>query len=348
MRGFRKTCLSVLCVLCMLGLVSAASLGLYYHSDLQYYMDAGQRASLAGTLDALIIGSSHGWYGISTQILDEESGVCSYNLSGGVMPVQAKLTLLEKELKRNPVKTVLIEITCDSMRRDSGADFAEGDEAFIARLDTWGERLDYLRGLSPNDWVNVYSRALLRGFQCWLQLLKGGGGKSLVKGYYPHEANDISIPAGQIAGACQSERYSLEGYLQENMDGYSDLIALCRQYGAEPVVLVAPVSDRMNWTMAGLQDFHDWLSAFCAERDCPFYDFNLLIDRYALLNDRQSFLDAGHLSQTGAEAFTGKLAAVLSKAAAGESTEGCFYADYDQMLADSPYARVDPEGTKGD
>ena len=339
MRNFKRTAFSVLCFLVVVALISVACIGFYYHTEWQHFMDGRVRRSLSGSLDFLIIGSSLAWNGFAPQVLDEELGVNSYNLSSGVMPMHAKTLMVEKELKRNPVKTVLIEIAYDTLTRDTAQDYSEGDEMVIARMDSWGERFEYMRTyLSINDVMNVYSRALLRGVQAWLTLFRGEEGVVPArKGYYPRVSNDQTIAPEDVAAAYHKKTFSLADYRQVNVDELVDLIETCRAYGAEPILVTFPISDRANWTIDHLVDYGVWMEEFCREHGCAFYNCNLLRDRYDLFSDSVSFFDPEHLSDAGAQAFTRRFSELLGEVWAGESIADAFYSDSDAMLQDSPY-----------
>ena len=342
MRNFKRVGLSLLCFACMAAVVSAAVLGLYYNTELQYFMDSRLRRELAGSVDLLVMGSSHAWNGIVPQVLDETLGANSYNLSGGIVPMYAKILMVEKELRRNPVETVLIEVAYDTMTRDNATDYAEGDEIIIARLDNWGERLDYMRRfLSLSDMGNVYSRALLRGVQAWLALFTGGGGvDDAAKGYYAKDGNDVTIPPDKVDALYCSKDFAdvMADYRQVNLEQLEQLIQVCRQYGAEPILINTPLSDHENWKMQNWALFSDWFQGFAEAQGCRAYDFNLLRNRYALFSDDRSFRDECHLCRVGAQVFTEELARILLRAKSGEDVSGAFYGSYEEMLKDSPYA----------
>ena len=105
----------------------------------------------------------------------------------------------------------------------------------------------------------------------------------------------------------------------------------------QPVVVVVPVSDRHLWRTEGEEDCRLWLESFCREQGCPFYDFNLLRDRYELFSDKESFRDGGHLCSRGAETFTAVFADLMERAERGENIDGCFFDSYDELLRQSPY-----------
>ena len=339
MRNSKRVLLSVVCFVLVFALFAALSLGIYYGSETLAIMDSRVRASLAGSLDRLMIGSSHAWNGFMPAVFDVRLHSSSYNLSGGVFPMYAKNYFLQKELERNPLKIVYIEISDDTLTRTNEHDYAEGDEIAIARLDSWGERLTYMkRFLSFNDCVNVYSRALLRGGQAAVAILQG---KSTLdhaaRGYYGKDGTDVSLSHEEAEREHNVDKITPADYREENIEGLTTLIKTCRDAGIQPVIVVMPVSDTHLWKTEGEEEFRLWIENYGREQNCPVYDFNLLRERYELFSDKTSFRDGGHLSKRGAETFTTVFAELMEKAEQGGEISDRVFDSYDELLQASPY-----------
>lgn len=339
MRNSKRVLLSVVCFVLVFALFAALSLGIYYGSETLAIMDSRVRASLAGSLDRLMIGSSHAWNGFMPAVFDARLHSSSYNLSGGVFPMYAKNYFLQKELARNPLKIVYIEISDDTLTRSNERDYAEGDEIAIARLDSWGERLSYMkRFLRFNDCVNVYSRALLRGGQAAVAVLQGKTTLDYAaRGYYGKDGIDVSLSPEEAEREHNVDKIAPADYRAENIEGLTTLIETCRDAGIQPVIVVLPVSDTHLWKTEGEEAFRLWLEDYGREQDCRVYDFNLLRDRYELFSDKDSFRDGGHLSRQGAETFTNVFAELMEKTEQGGDISDSFFESYDELLAHSPY-----------
>ena len=339
MRNSKRVLFSVVCFVLAFALLAAMSLGIYYGSETLAIMDSRVRASLAGSLDRLMIGSSHAWNGFMPAVFDARLHSSSYNLSGGVFPMYAKNYFLQKELARNPLKIVYIEISDDTLTRTNEHDYAEGDEIAIARLDSWGERLSYMkRFLSFNDCVNVYSRALLRGGQAAIAVLQGKTTLDYAaRGYYGKDGTDVSLSPEEAEREHNVDKITPADYRAENIEGLTTLIKTCRDAGIQPVIVVLPVSDTHLWKTGGEEEFRLWLEDYGREQDCRVYDFNLLRDRYELFSDKDSFRDGGHLCRQGAETFTTVFAELMEKAEQGGDISGSFFESYDELLVHSPY-----------
>lgn len=338
----KKVLLSVFLFLCILAVVLTSSFYLYYHTEMMYYRDGDLRKSLAGTIDCLVVGASFAMSGIEPKTLDEAMRVHSYNLSGMLVPMYARTMLAEKELARNPVKTVLIEVAFDAMLKNSADDHNQGDEPVIARLDSLSERIQYMReNLTPQECVNVFSRALNRCLQCWYNLAVGSGGVDYeARGFVPVDPIDLTIPEDDVAAYYHAQTFTLDGYREENIEQLKELVAVCRKYGAEPVIINLVNSDHDNWETDQLALYHDWIAAFAQEQGCRFYDFNLIKARYDLFNDADCFCDINHLSTDSARVFSRLMGEVLLRAEEGIDVSDEFYESFDAMMEDSPYTKM--------
>lgn len=338
MRISKKLLASLVCFLLTLVLVSGLILYPVTRCRMRHYRDGALRESLAGQIDCLYLGASQSITAFRPQIIDGILGTSSYNLSAQMMDLDSRLYLLEKELARNPVEHVVLEISQDTLCRDPETEYAEGTAITVQRLDSMAEALDFMgKHVSVNDWLNIYSRLLATGLSQWLDLLRGSPRDQVdaeARGFYPRPTGDVRLtdPAAVTPIPLELD------YRQENRQQVLRLLELCREKGARVTVVVLPLPDSFLWGRTGWDRFHGDLETFCAEQGCEFYDFNLLKDRYVLFSDRTCFYDSTHMSSDGAAVFSKTYAMILQLAAAGAPVDTCFYETYEQMLADSPYA----------
>jgi len=273
-------------------------------------------------------------------ILDEGLGCYSYNLSGSMMTLDNKYYMLKKELERNPVDTVILEISFDTLTRKEKEEFAIGDAVAITRLDTWSERVAYMLSyVAVDDWLNTYARLFVEGMAYFSNILQGSSGSCVdysLKGFGPGEPADITHTQSQIATSYNSGSVSND-YNEENVEKFSSIIDLCEDYGARVIVVTVPVSNALIMKNDGWDDFYQWTTDYCRERNCEFYDMNLIANRYDVFQDAFSFRDIDHLSGEGASACTAVLCDLIKKVDAGEDVSELFYQSYAEMKHDSPY-----------
>ena len=159
------------------------------------------------------------------------------------------------------------------------------------------------------------------------------------RGFYTKESMDVRLTPQEAEAIRGTTHISSADYRADNIEQLTQLLKTCRDAGAEPVLVVIPVSDAYLWRQTGEDDFYSWLRDFGEEQGCAVYDFNLLRERYTLFSDSDCFINPTHLSRRGAERFTEAFAAVMERAEKGESLEGAFYDSYEQLLLESPYAK---------
>ncbi len=335
MRISKKFILSVLCFLLALILLSGILLYPVFNYELRNYRDANLRASLAGQIDYLFLGASHGVAAYQPVTVDAQLGTSSYNLSCQMMDWNSRIYMLEKELARNPVEHVVIEISYNALYRDETTEHAEGQALTVQRMDSLGEALRFMcNNVSVNDWLNIYSRLLISGVAQWMDLLKGDTTKQIQyenRGFYSMDSNTINLE--EISGTNVHTEY-----LQENMLKLEQVLQMCRDAQAECSIVVVPVSDSLLYKSEGFDSFYEYMKGYCLEQGCEFYDFNLLRSRYSLFSDSYSFYDTVHMSDQGATAFSNAYADVMKRVKNGEPIDMLFYGSYQEMLQDSPHA----------
>ena len=339
MRSFKRALLATLAFLLCVVLLSAL-VCLPLMTGRSGYNDSAQRDALAGTLDLLISGASHGTNAFVPPVIDEILGSSSYNLSGFRISMAGRRALLEKELARNDVKTVVLEISYDSFSRDPDAERGKGEAMTIARLDGVQTKLRYMRehlSLGDGGYDNVYSLLLGYGVHGWINLLRGSSdGVAENRGWWDSKASDVSLRPEEAAALHQTEQLRLDWY-PEQQQAFRDLVSLCRAHGAQVIVCVAPLSDSVLWRTRGWDTFLTQLSALCEENACTLLDFNLRKDRSEWLRDRDCFQDDMHMSGIGAHAFSRVFAETLAALGDGDVSQD-FYDSYAQLLTHSPYA----------
>ena len=339
MHNFKKIAVSAVSVLLIFVLVSAAMMIPYLQAEYDYYQDSRLRGELAGEIECVALGSSQIQSGILPAVLDQQWSCTSYNLSNILMTTHAKTFFLEKEIARNPVDTVILELSYDTLRLDAHTDDLYGDAFSFARLDSAAERRAFLSGyMGLNDYSSLYARIFLSSLQYWMDRLTGGSLDNVEdgkKGYRELESHDVSLTAEKAAETHNASHYPT-GYQEKNMEDFRGMIELCRRRKIRVVVVTVPVAGSTVWNYENLNEIYSWNKDFCAENQVEYYDFNLLRDRYTMFEDNGSFFDPTHLSAEGAAVFTEKFCDIL-KEAETEDVSRYFYPSYEAMKADSPY-----------
>jgi signal transduction histidine kinase len=98
MHNFKKVISSVVVTILLFTVVSWTIIAPYMNSEFSYFQDNKLRESIAGEIDVIAIGASHGLNAFDTGILDASLDCFSYNLSASMMTLDSKYYLLKKEL----------------------------------------------------------------------------------------------------------------------------------------------------------------------------------------------------------------------------------------------------------
>ena len=153
MQHFKKALLVTSAFILVIALLTFPFVWSTWHNN--DYTDREERNSLAGELDYLIVGASQGLRSLKPSIIDEALGCNSYNLSGILTTFNGREALLYEELARNDIKTVVIEISRDTMGRTTKA--LEGDMFTLPRLSSFDRSLDFLiKNVDVSQWDYVY------------------------------------------------------------------------------------------------------------------------------------------------------------------------------------------------
>lgn len=340
MRIFKGFFLYLLSVVLVVVLASATLMVPWLHAPVDTH-DQALRARLAGTIDTLLIGQSYTMNGVMPGVLDERLDTRTYNLSGSLMPIYGQRFMVEKELERNPVKHVILEITPDTFTTDEKKTNGNGDSYIFARLDSMGERLRYLIScVQPSDWPSIYARTLMLSMRYAAYRLLGRADMidETNMGFNPQAVQDVTLDE-DWAKAQQRSMGIFVDPIEENMRAYEEFIEMCKRSGCEVTIVYPLVSHAKVWQLYDQDAFLYWARGIAKKHDVPLFDFNLLRRRYELFSDQTSFSDDNHLSAEGAQIFSQVMADVIARHRAGEDVSPLFYESYQEVIRNSVYWR---------
>ncbi len=335
MRNFKKAIFSAIGFLACVIVPVLVIVWPYFTGSLYYYEDAQVRDDLAGSIDFLISGASHGSCAFDPKALDEELGVQSYNLSGPLMGMQAREALLQKELARNPVDTVIVELSCNTLTRDRREEGIEGDLYALPRMGSFSEGAAYFQAaFAPEEYLSVLADTLQRGLQCWKDQLSGKASAvdPADKGFLERESVDLSMTGQEFAQLHNTVALDAEARW-DNKEYLWSMVEQCQAQGIEVLFVTTPLSDRLLAQYSNLEESHQWSLYYAQQYGCAYLDFNLYRQRDALFPDDTAFYDLYHLSGSGAEIFSREVAELYQRMKAGEDVSALFYESYAEMDA---------------
>ena len=343
MRSSKHPVLKAICVSLIFVLAVAAVSAALLLQWAPRYNDAPQRASLAGTVDTLYSGVSSFLYGLVPSVIDETLGTTSYNVSGLSMTFYGRKALLEKELARNPADTVYMEVTAETFVANQDFEGVEGDVYLLPRLDSFRERWDYFRKhISLDDMETAFSLNIFLAGRYWKDILLDHQDIDRVyadNGFVPFVHKNVALSPEKAASSRDKNTLDVD-FKEENLRAFRENIEYCQAQGAKVVLVYIPISDQFIWKNSNWDELNENFIELAAETGCDFYNFNLLRNRFSILNDTESFYDEDHMCETGARSFSAAFADVMQKARSGEDVSSLFYASYEEMKQDSPYAAM--------
>lgn len=333
MSGSKKAILSAVSFISIISLVSFILAFFVPHQD------AVEKKNLAGSLDYVIVGASHAQNSIIPQIIDEGFGTNSYNLAIGSMTTADRKLMLQKEMSRNPIKTVVLEMSLGALLHEVKNDAADGNFHMFNRMDTFSEKVNYLFKSTPVDnWPYIYARSMVTSVY---SIIKGNFGQEpseRQRGYLPCATQDYTLDKKQIVEEYQQNTFSINDYNKDSVKEFENIFDYCNEKGVRIIVVVIPISDGYLWKYKNVDEFQDWLSGLCKEKGAEFYNFQLLKSKYELFNDRQSYgASEDHMSDDGAKVFSKFFVDFMKKVDSGENVSALFYNSYVDMIKDSPY-----------
>lgn len=332
MHNFKQALKTTLCFLLTIGIISFGLMELYFQTTNYYYQDGEIREELSGTIDCVISGASHGMRAFNTPVIDNSLNVHSYNLCSSRMTMKGRYDILKEEIERNPINTVIVEVSYDAMSRDRKEEGPEGDIYVLGRIKGVSKRLSFFfSSFYPSEYPRMYYDTLSRGYfgiTCALNGQFKTTQTATIQGYYPYSDADLGVPE-LTADLYDSAEFdtSVTDY---NRDYLNKILDLCEKHGAKVILTTTPLSEYTIYRCSNLDDFYDYYCELAKERNIEYYDFNLLKNKNELFSDDTSFYDEAHLNNIGADTFTSILCETLLRADNGENVKESFYSSYQE------------------
>lgn len=333
MNNFKSAIRTCIIFLIVLTILSAAIMSAFFAGENYYYQDSRERAELSGTLDFFVCGASHAMRGFRPDILDQELDVNSYNLSCSRQTMQGRYELLSLELNRNPAKTVVLELSYDSMTRNRDEEGPEGDMYMLGKLGGFMPRIKYFfSAIRPKEYGRMYYNYIDNGVNCIKKIIHGtwtNKNTKLEKGYAAYKRDDDEL--NQDLKKIYHTRSFEETVYEPNVEYLNKIIALCKEKNVQLILVTTPLSKVTVCRYDNLDTFREWYENIANENGLQYYDFNLIMDKEEKLPDSSAFSDKFHLGNKGAGTFTKMFTDVLNKETAGEDTSALFYDSYSEL-----------------
>ncbi len=337
MRNFKKPLLALILIGIVTALLSVAMVLVYIKKSSQEF-DIPVRNKYAGQIDTLFVGMSELRQAVVPAVIDEKCGTFSYNLSGGWQNLYATIMLLDEELARNDVKTLVLELSSTVISLTPDTDYREGSTLVVPRLMSTQEKIDYIKNwtLKGNPIKNYLGFVQKEG----MRMVGVYDFNTTVqdKGFCPYYSVDAAISmktAGETFEKEPSGRLT-----EENAQRIRQIAQMCKERDIKLICITPVMSPAYILTKSGWDDTKADIQNICNEIGVSFIDFNLIKNRFSIFDEHTSYGEYDHLSEEGAYAFTPLLAKVLD--GARNDTEIAFdsYDSYIDMMKASPYGEL--------
>jgi hypothetical protein len=324
---------------------AALALGLaetYVRSEYAFDEDLKLRRELAGEIDYICLGASHIQQAVIPSQLDESLGVNSYILADGWQNVYISKILFERELSRNPVKEVVLDVTCDTFNNSESNGGLERDLYVLPRFENDRERLSYIVDtFKPRKYKEIFITYTQRGAEYLMEKALGLNVKNVVyenKGFKDMDCKDMTYKKEEAARQHNSGQVD-NNWEQEKLDCLSEIIQMCQDRNIKVTVVVTPVTQRKLWRLDGWDTFLSKLQDFCDQNHCMLLDFNLLKSRFELFPEDTAFSNQDHLCTSGAKTFTTVFCQMMQDIREGKDVSDQFFDSYKEVRENCIYAK---------
>ena len=247
------------------------------------------------SLDAIFFGSSHSYASFSPDIIENETGLVSYNFATQQQPIYITYYYMIETLKTQKPKYFILDtlmLTIDDEYATEGVIRDELDkmklsknkiEAIKTRVKNKEERISYY--LNIIKYHTRYNELNLNDIKIGLTQigLKNRGFISLPQN------SEIMIDNTEILNIKEKEKISAK-----NLEYLEKIVKLAKENKITLIFVKTPC----NLTEKQVKNIN-WLKEYAQENNIEFIDYNVLIEELSLVNG--DFYDYGHLSGTGAE-----------------------------------------------
>ncbi len=329
MHNFKKIILHTALLIFFVIIILICSTLPYFWGESYYYQDYKVRKSLSGKLDTLVIGSSHALRSIKPTVLNEKLNTKAYNLSSPLMSMYGRYVMLEKEINRNPIKTVYLEISYNALTLNRKTLGLEGDLYVLGRFDNVFERINFFtNAFPPDEYRKVLSDIIVRSKNSFS--IHNTIEQYKTFGYLSMPSNN-QLLSDEVKEKVKNTKVLDTKIKEESLNYFDKIIKLCKNNDIRVIFVVTPVTERMILEYSNLDDIFSQYIDLAKEYNCEYYDFNLDKHRKKLYSEESSFYDNTHMSDSGAEIFSNRLTEIIEDVDRGNNVSNYFLNSYTEL-----------------
>ena len=286
-----------------------------------------------GTIETIVVGSSKSAQGIDPNIVSNQLNTKCFNISANGASLSARLSLAKQYIMKNPVKSVILDVSIDSMVLTSEQFGHQGQFLAMQRMNKTDLFTYFIKELTISE--KVYAiRDLLKN------------GKSVIVNRIINNTNSISnnyVGNGYYIGY-DSIKYFDESYLEnyqklqintnvisKNEEQLCNFISLCNKQNISLYLVYLPDSSLYVNQYSNIDEGYNYFKNICYN-NCKYINFNLLKEKDLLLPNQESYYDDTHLTTNSSTIVTNKLCELIKMLENNSSIEDLFYDSNIQKL----------------
>lgn len=340
MRSFKSALIKIIAFVVIFSVLCTPSAYFYFKYGSNNNNIKPELAAQEGKIDFLFCGASQFVWGFIPNVMDELYSVNSFNIASGLLSMEGRYTIIKDVVEKNPVKTLVLDLSYNSLERSDQTDTIEGSILLAERLD-FADGMKYIvKNISLSDASAYIGYALRTGtYTLVSKLLNRSNGVTdplAGKGYWgAHTATSMVGNVYWESGSYPEYRnYNTDDKTMEYLDKIMDY---CESKNITVYFVTTPYPTRViSWAdREGLLDVH---KSIAKKYNCVLYDMNLYKDKNDLFFDETSYYDVEHLSTEGAITCTELLAELLANNDKGVMNSDKFYNSYYDLI-DSYFAQ---------
>ncbi len=247
------------------------------------------------SLDAIFFGSSHSYASFSPDIIEEETGLISYNFATQQQPIYITYYYMLEALKTQHPKYFIVEVKMLSVDNEFTTEGVVRDA--LDKMKFSKNKIDAIKTSVENkeDRISYYLN-IIKYHTRYSELTKNDIVTGLTqiglknRGYISLPSNkEIMIDNEKIINITEKEKIS-----EKNLEYLKKIIDLAEKNKITLIFIKAPCQ-----LTEDEQKKYNWLKEFAKEKALDYIDYNKCLK---ILNlEIGDFYDYGHLSGTGSE-----------------------------------------------
>ena len=299
-------------------------------------------------IDCLYLGSSHVFYGMNPEIMDELNDKNNFNLATSRQRMIGSYYMLLEALRHHEIETVYLEMFyaillaendevaaswwCSDYMKNSAVrwNFVVDAVQQEQYLETFLPFVRYRGQLFDEEYIREQlEQKMTKEYREFSYSVECGGGTTveyMPGGYY---YSDIVLKESELTTR-ERIKFGDQQISEESLEYLEKIIQLCKEENIEIVLYSTPMYELKLLGLENYDRYIEQVNMIAEKYGIKYYDFNLVKGEHLSIQDRKYFHDLHHLNVDGAELFTRFFYEVMQRTP--EENEEYFYSSYIEKM----------------